>query len=175
MSARPSRLGRVLAGTALVLLTACGGGSQDSRAELVDALEAIDDSVTGSDDDLVLQRIDELVERTEDARDAGDISDAEAEQVLAAAEALRAAVLAGAGDEPTPAPTTAPTTEPTSEPTTPSTTGPAPPTSAPTSDEPDEDEDDEDDRPGPGGGRGGPDDKDDKDDREDGRRGPREP
>lgn len=174
MSRRTAWLGRVLAGAALVLLTACGG-ADDSRTELVDALEAIDASVTGSDDDLVLQRIDELVERTEDARDAGDIGDTEAEQVLAAAEALRAAVLAGAGDEPTTEPSTEPSTEPTSEPTTPSTTGPAPPTSSPTSDE--EDGDDEED--GPGRGPGGRDDKDEREDREDreddGPRGPRDP
>ena len=138
---------RRLAALALtgMLLAGCGSETApaDSAPELAEQLTRIDRAVAAGDEARIRQRVEALVTATESARDAGRLDDAQADRILAAADALLARLPA---EEPEPEPRPSPS-PPSSSATTPT---PAP-------EEGDEDEGDEDeggDEPGPGNSEG---------------------
>ena len=157
-----SRPARSLAAllTAGVLLLATGCGSETSPADdvpaLATSLDAVDEAVVSGDDKAVRDAVAELTAVTERARDAGDLDAAAADRILAAAEALLAAL----GEPATP------TEEKSSEPPTPapSMTQPSAPESSSDEDGGDDDAPGQDDEKGKPDKPGKPDGKDDEKD-----------
>jgi hypothetical protein len=104
---------------AAVLLTGCGGEATpvDAAPELAEQLARVDQAVTTGDEVRIRDRVESLVDATERAREAGRLDDAQADRILAAADAL----LARVPEEPAPKPPTSPTPSPTSSPAPPPT------------------------------------------------------
>jgi hypothetical protein len=110
----PSWVALILAAT---LIAGCGGETPPAEAapELADQLALVDRAVGSGDEMAIRRRLDSLVTATESARDAGRIDEAQADRILAAADALLARL---------PAPQQEP--EPTAPSPTPSATPPPP-------------------------------------------------
>ena len=102
---------RPLAGLllAVCVVTGCGGAGTTDRAPtvVVQALSRVDSEVAARDWPAVRQALDDLVRRTLLARRSGELSEAHADRILAAAAELRSGVPASS-----PAPTTRPTASP---------------------------------------------------------------
>ena len=91
----------LLTAGALLVTSGCGSGTSpaDDVPALATALDAVDEAVVSDDDKAVRDAVAELTDTTTRARKAGDLEAAEADRILAAAEALLAAL-----GEPAPAP-----------------------------------------------------------------------
>jgi hypothetical protein len=85
----PNWVALILAAT---LLAGCGGETPPAEAapELADQLALVDRAVGSGDEMAIRRRVDSLVAATESARDAGRIDEAQADRILAAADALLA-------------------------------------------------------------------------------------
>lgn len=101
----------------LVALTtaACGeeAAPADRVPELATLLDRVDEAVAAGDDGAARRSVKELVATTEDARDRGDLDDAEAEAILTAADRVLDGLSTEPAEEPTEEPT--PAEEPTAE------------------------------------------------------------
>lgn len=114
MSRRTGRRGAAALLTCALLLTGCGGDPStpaESVPELGEKLSDIDDAVVAERYGQAQRHLDELVKVTVAARDAGDLEDAQADRVLAAAARLLAA-LPEAPTAPTPSVAPTPTPSP---------------------------------------------------------------
>lgn len=97
------------------LLAGCGtgGGPGESVPVLADRLEQVDAAVVAGDDDRTREAVAALVDDTEAALRAGDLSPEEADAITEAAEALLARLGEPSGSQDSDgAPTPAPTEEP---------------------------------------------------------------
>lgn len=116
---------RLLAGAlvAVGLVTGCGGAGTTDRAPAVvlQALSQVDSAVAARDWPAVRQALDDLVRRTLLARRSGELSEAHADRILAAAAELRSGVPGTS-----PAPTTRPTATASPSPTAHRAVAPAP-------------------------------------------------
>lgn len=77
---------------ATTLLAGCGGETPPAEAapELADRLTRVDRAVVSGDETSIRRRVESLVVATEAARDDGSIDEAQADRILAAADALLA-------------------------------------------------------------------------------------
>lgn len=80
----------LLVSVLLLLATGCGQEEPPTSAvpELATQLEKVDAAVAAGDRALAAERVEELVATAEEARDAGDLSDEQADPIVAAAERL---------------------------------------------------------------------------------------
>ncbi|MFC6287632.1 hypothetical protein ACFP3Q_14690 [Nocardioides sp. GCM10027113] len=148
--------------TAVLLgLSGCGGTSPvEAVPELSDRLAAVDAAVVAGDHATTRDAVEDLVATAEEAEAAGEIDAAQADAIVAAAEALLARLADEEPAEPEPLPEPTPTQSA------------APEESEPEETEESEEEDDEDEHPGKGKGadkhdkgeKPGKPDKDDEDD-----------
>lgn len=141
MTARPLTrrvTGGIAAGVMAVVLAGCGDPDPtpaDSVPELTDTLEQVDTALVDRRFGQARQHLNSLIDTTSQAHEAGELSAAEADQILAAAETLlnRLPESQPGSLETTPSPTPTPTPTPT----------PSPTPQQPSEEEPDEGEGDD--------------------------------
>ena len=114
ISSKPARRWAALALCA-VLTAGCGGDSTpaDAAPELAEQLTRVDRAVATGDEALIRERVESLVSATESASDSGELTDDQADRILAAADALLARLPA---EEPAPKPPPPPSSSPTISP-----------------------------------------------------------
>lgn len=106
MRARRAVVGLVLAGTA-----ACGGGAQPAPEAVERGLQQVEAQLRAGQPQAARRALDELVRRTLAARDRGEVDEARADRIVAAAAALAQALPAAPAPAATPTPTRTPSDE----------------------------------------------------------------
>ena len=103
------RMSRAAVGLVLAAAAACGGGAQPAPEAVERGLQQVEAQLRAGQPQAARRALDELVRRTLAARDSGEVDDARADRIVAAAAALAQALpappLPASRPTPTPAPT----------------------------------------------------------------------
>lgn len=90
----------------LVLLSTAACGEETAPAdrvpELATLLDQVDEAVAAGDDDAARRSLEDLIAATEDARDSGELDDAEADRIVSAADRVLEGLPEPPAEEPSP-------------------------------------------------------------------------